>query len=203
METNAGSTERNIDFKVKVRGRMPNLRGASPVGRGEGGRRARQRYRTPGESARERGGAFGAERGDEESWRVGWAAVSREGWRRRPGQFGAIWAGSGRSGPVWTSLDGSGPVWDVWAGLGRSGPVLDRQGGSTVWTVRTRAGLDRVGAGSGLGAWAGRVGLVWGDLTGSGAVRAGSADSDRQEGGGGPIPAELTQRESFTSSSPV
>ena len=35
---------------------MPNLRGASPVGRGEGDRRTRQQRRTTGESAREHEG---------------------------------------------------------------------------------------------------------------------------------------------------
>ena len=83
---------------------MPNLRGASPVGRGEGGRRARQRCRTPGESARERGGAFGAGRGVVESQRAG--RVARNTMKAGGGvlgRCGAVRARSGgqeRSGPT-------------------------------------------------------------------------------------------------------
>ena len=38
VETSAGNTERNIVLQRKERGCKPNLRGASPVGRDEGGR---------------------------------------------------------------------------------------------------------------------------------------------------------------------
>ena len=45
--------------------------GASPVGRGEGSRRARQRGRTPGRVGEGRGGAVGAGRGGDESQQAG------------------------------------------------------------------------------------------------------------------------------------
>ena len=81
---------------------MPNLRGASPVGRGVGGRRARQRCRTPGrvgEGARGsvRRGQARASRGEPDG-----SQRTREGGRRRPGP--------GRGG--------LGRFWAVWAGLG-------------------------------------------------------------------------------------
>ena len=39
VETSAGNTEEDINFEIRGRGEcMPNLRGASPVGRDEGGR---------------------------------------------------------------------------------------------------------------------------------------------------------------------
>ena len=99
-----------------------------------------------GESARDRGGAIGAGRGDDESLRAGRCWKADDGvW----GRFWAAWAGSGRSGPVWTGLGCPGPVWTVVGRFGRSGPV-------PVWLDGPR-GLDRSGsgrsgpAGTGLG----------------------------------------------------
>ena len=110
---------------------MPNLRGASPVGRGEGGRRARERGRTPGESAGSaesdrRGGGVMMSRGEPDE---------RNEHGRREAASGLIRGGQERSGPTWAALDRSRPVW---AGLGRSGPV---------WTGQGRSGPVRAGLG--------------------------------------------------------
>ena len=89
---------------------MPNLRGASPVGRGEGGRRARQRCRTPEASRRGTRRTIGARRAmmcrggpnDRSEHGVG-------GWRR-PGSVPGSRGRSGRSGPVLGRPEPSGPV---------------------------------------------------------------------------------------------
>ena len=71
----------------------------------DGGRR--------GESARERGVAIGAGRGEDTSWRA--RRVAANTGRREV----AVGAGSEQSGPVLGDPGRSGPVWVV---LGRSGP---------------------------------------------------------------------------------
>ena len=157
---------------------MPNLRGASPVGRGEGGQRARQRCRTSGlvsEGAR-RNDRRGARRR-----RVGASGTRSEGGRRRPGsvwrgldRLGATWVGLGvlgRTGPAWAGLGRSGLVW---AGLDRPGPVQTGRGGPSDLTRSNRSGLG----GAVPAAWTGRFGLVWAgqDRLGPGLAR----------GGGGP-----------------
>ena len=168
---------------------MPNLRGASPVGRGRGDRRARQRCRTPGRVGEGARRSDRRERGDNESRRAGRiAANTGKAGGGVLGQFGAVWAGSGRSGLV---QGGLGRFRAVWAGLGRSGLFwagLDRSGPvRAVWTGSGPAGRPwrsgPVGIGpvwTGLGrSWPGAIrtglaGLVWGGLVWSGSVAAGS-----------------------------
>ena len=154
-------------------------------------------------------------------WRPGpvgavWAGSGRSGpvwtgWMPWAGldRFGPVWTGLGWSELAWVVLGRLGPAgaaltdWTGWFGPVCGGPGgLDRSGRSgPAWT---RFGAARLG---GL-AWSGQGGPVLGGLAGSGqpglikAVRPGWVDSDRLEGGG-PVPAESTQRESFTSSSPV
>ena len=151
---------------------MPNLRGASPVGRGEGGRRARQRCRTPDESAREHGVAIGAGRGEDASWRA--RRVAANTGRREVAvgasseQSGPVQGDPDRSGPVWVVLGRSGPWWTglgwpepVWAGLGRSGPVRTGRGGLG-WPGPggpARSGVALVG-------WTGQTGSGWTALVG-------------------------------------
>ena len=156
---------------------MPNLRGASPVGRGEGGRRARQRCGHRGESARERGGANGAERGEDTSSRAG---RSRKAVDDVLGRLGLSGAGSGRPGPLWTGLGCPGPVWTPWSRFGRSEPVpvwLDGPG------VLDRSEPGRSGpAGTGLS-----LGKGWAGLAGAaGAVPPGHgrSGSDRVDSAG-------------------
>ena len=105
------------------------------ISRGEGNTAATSDDGRVGEGTR---GAIGAERGD--SRRVGRAAASRGGWRRRQVRSGAIWAGSmglGPVGPAGGFLGWTGPVW--------AGPIWTGQGGLSV------------GAGSGGPAWTGSI----------------------------------------------
>ena len=70
-----------------------------------------------------------------------------------------------------------------------------------VWFGPARAGLDWVGTGPGSSAWVGLVGLAWlgwPDRVWRGPDQMGGSDR-LEEGGEGPIPAELTQRESSIS----
>ena len=84
-----------------------------------------------GESARECGGAIGAGRVEDASWRAGGESRrARDTGGGVRGRLGVVWAGSGRSGPVWTGPDGSGPGWITWAGLGRPGPARPVWSGS-------------------------------------------------------------------------
>ena len=121
-------------LKLTCGARARSVGAGEVVGRGnEVGRR--------GESARERGGAVGAGRGDDESRRAGRVAANTvKAGGGVLGRFRAVWAGSvrswsvpGRSGLLWAGLSRSGRVRAVWTG---SGPVGGGPGG-----------LDRSGSG--------------------------------------------------------
>ena len=156
---------------------MPNLRGASPVGRGGGGRRARQRCRTPGrvgEGAR-RNDRRG--RGVDESWRVGRVAANagRRGAASEvgSGRPGPSRGGRGRSGPAWGYLGRSGPDR---AGLNRSGSFRTGSGGSD-------PGWDRLA----IRGWAGpvRVRATWTGWALVGEPESGPAWLEVRSGGRG------------------
>ena len=129
------------------------------------------------------------------------------------GRFGTVWAGSGRSGPVGAGLGRSGPVWTGLGRFRRSRPALDRLGGPGDLGRAESVRSGPAWTGSGLGAtWTGQGWVCLGGLAWSGRLGPAQAGSGRSwairvnratwlsEGGGGTIPAESTQRESFTSS---
>ena len=128
------------------------------------------------------------------------------------GRSGPVWTGSGRSGPVWTGLGKDEPVWTGWGGLnrpGRSGSV-GRFGRPGPGQIRLAIRASWCGPGSGSAGPGGPGSGLAAELVGwlrSGAVCAGlarsirggpSESSEPGEGWGGTIPAESTQRESFT-----